>query len=217
MPPVPRGQSFPRESGCSGFPTIFVTFPSFTCARTPHFQKQSSQNVGIDLVAVGARVVDDVAVEAPPLRREPRAEGGGAEARPSDLYELAPGGRHLHLSEVGTDAGGRRSRTGPAMPRCGIGRDRTETERRERLIARGFRQRAGMVASRDRVAAETFCFVETKRVTVGDETLERFVSHVPPTVVRRERRRATRAGRCRTRASPGGFSRRLRSRPRAVR
>ena len=46
MPPVPRGQSFPRESGCSGFPTSFVTFPSFTCARTPHFQKQSSQNVG---------------------------------------------------------------------------------------------------------------------------------------------------------------------------
>ncbi len=47
MPPVPRGQSRPFESGCSGLPWIFVTRPFFTCARTPHFQKQSSQNVGM--------------------------------------------------------------------------------------------------------------------------------------------------------------------------
>ena len=43
--PAPRGQSLPRDNGWSGLPVIFVTTPSFTWARMPHFQKQSSQKV----------------------------------------------------------------------------------------------------------------------------------------------------------------------------
>src|SRR6266568_3566623 len=36
----------PFESGWRGFPSILTTRSSFTYASTPHFQKQSSQNVG---------------------------------------------------------------------------------------------------------------------------------------------------------------------------
>ena len=47
-----------------------------------------------DRVAVGAGVVDDVAVEPPPLRHEAGSGDGGSEARAADLDELAPRGRH---------------------------------------------------------------------------------------------------------------------------
>ena len=49
MAPAPRGQSMPFESGCSGLPVILVTRPSFTWARTPQFQKQSSQKLATTL------------------------------------------------------------------------------------------------------------------------------------------------------------------------
>ena len=45
-PPVPRGQSRPRESGSSGLPSIFHRTPSRTVAIALHFQKQRSQKVG---------------------------------------------------------------------------------------------------------------------------------------------------------------------------
>jgi len=46
MPPVPRGQRRPRQSGSSGLPSIFQSWPSRTEAMALHFQKQMSQNVG---------------------------------------------------------------------------------------------------------------------------------------------------------------------------
>ncbi len=45
-PPVPRGQSRPRDSGSSGLPSIFQRTPSRTVAIALHLQKQTSQKVG---------------------------------------------------------------------------------------------------------------------------------------------------------------------------
>ena len=65
MPPVPRGQSRPRDSGSSGWPVIFQSRPSRTWASALHFQKQMSQNVGTTRVspAAGLRAM----ARSPPL------------------------------------------------------------------------------------------------------------------------------------------------------
>ena len=63
------GRACPRESGWSGFPVIFVTRPSFTCARTPQPQKQSSQYVA--------------------TTRSPSVRGSGTGSRSSPHHRVA--------------------------------------------------------------------------------------------------------------------------------
>ena len=80
VPPVPRGQSRPRDRGWSGLPLILVTRPSLTWASTPHFQKQSSQKVGTTRSPSVCGSVHGVGVQAPPVGRQAGAQGHRADA-----------------------------------------------------------------------------------------------------------------------------------------
>ena len=107
----------PRESGWSGLPTIFVTRPSFTCAFTPQPQKQSSQYVGDDAVALGAGILDAVRVEPPPARGEPGGERRAAGAAPPIWMNCLRVSVMLSCSFARSGRAAARARTGNRAPK----------------------------------------------------------------------------------------------------